>query len=146
MAMQGANVDERKVMMERGSLASARTSGSTHHRRQRGLGQVLMGDRNRRLSLKVAYVSAGNPRPLRPVSPGEVLRDELAARGWTQTELARRLDRPVQAVNEIVNARKAVTAETALGLADVLGTSAEFWMNLESAYRIGLARHRRQAG
>jgi HTH-type transcriptional regulator/antitoxin HigA len=87
-----------------------------------------------------------NRRPFRPVSPGEILRDELGARGWTQKELARKIGRPVQAVSEIANARKQITADTALSLADVFGTSPEFWMNLETNYRLDLARRRRAAG
>jgi HTH-type transcriptional regulator/antitoxin HigA len=87
-----------------------------------------------------------NRRPFRPVSPGEILRDELAARGWTQRELARKIHRPIQAVNEIVNGHKQITAETALRLAEAFGTSAEFWMNLEVGYRLDRARQRRKAG
>src|SRR5687767_3476284 len=81
-----------------------------------------------------------NPRPFRPVSPGEILRGEIEARGWTQKELAERIDRPHQAVNEIIRGRKQITAATALALAAALGTSAEFWMNLESNYRLDIAR------
>jgi HTH-type transcriptional regulator/antitoxin HigA len=87
-----------------------------------------------------------NPRPFRPVAPGEILRDELSARCWTQRQLAQRLGRPFQLVNEIINGRKQITAETALDLAEAMGTSAEFWMNLESNYRLDLARQRRKAG
>jgi HTH-type transcriptional regulator / antitoxin HigA len=87
-----------------------------------------------------------NPRPFRPVSPGEILRDELEARGWTQKELAKKIRRPAQAVNEIVTGRKQITADTALAFADAMGTSAEFWMNLEVSYRLDLARKRRMAG
>lgn len=87
-----------------------------------------------------------NLRPFRPVSPGEILRDELEARGWTQKGLAKQIGRPAQAINEIVNGRKQITAETALALSDALGTSAEFWMNLEVNYRLDLARKQRMAG
>lgn len=85
-----------------------------------------------------------NPRPFRPVSPGEILGDELRARGWTQKDLAARIGRPAQAVSEIVNGKKQITAETALELAEAFGTSAEFWMNLEVGYRLDLARRRRR--
>jgi HTH-type transcriptional regulator/antitoxin HigA len=76
--------------------------------------------------------------------PGEYIRDELEARGWTQADLAFILDRPLQAVNEILTGRKAVTPETASGLADAFGTSPEFWLNLDSAYR--LSRVKRSGG
>jgi len=84
--------------------------------------------------------SKENPRPFRPVSPGEILRDELAARGWSQKELAEKISRPYQAVNEIIRGRKQITAATALALSSVLGTSAEFWMTLESNFRLDIAR------
>ena len=41
-------------------------------------------------------------RPFRPIKPGEILQEELEARGWTQADLAEIVDRPVQAINEIV--------------------------------------------
>ncbi|MGH7213750.1 MAG: HigA family addiction module antitoxin [Tepidisphaeraceae bacterium] len=94
----------------------------------------------------VKDTGAGNPRPFHPVTPGSVLLRELEAREWTQRELASRIGRPVQAVNEIVRGRKQIVAETALELADALGTSAEFWMRLETNYRLDLARRRRRAG
>ena len=86
------------------------------------------------------FRSRQNPRPFRPVSPGEILRDELQARGWSQKKLAEKISRPYQAVNEIICGRKQITAATALALSSVLGTSAEFWMNLESNYRLDIAR------
>ena len=77
--------------------------------------------------------------------PGDFLREELATRGWTQASLAERMGRPLRSINEVINGKKAITAETAIGLASAFGTSAEFWMNLESAYRLHLARrHRRE--
>ena len=77
-----------------------------------------------------------------PIPPGEVLAEEIEARGMTQRELAARLGRPAQVVNEIIRAKKAITPETAIELGNVLGTTARFWMNLESEYRMILARKR----
>ena len=68
--------------------------------------------------------------------PGEHLRDELDARGWTQVEFAEIIGRPVQAINEIVNGKRGVTARTAREFGAALGTSAELWMNLNTAYRL----------
>ena len=82
--------------------------------------------------------------PANVVPPGESIQEELSARGWTQRELARRMRRPTQAVNEIIRGRRQVTAETALALADAFGTSAELWMGLESRYRLFLARQSRR--
>ena len=75
------------------------------------------------------------------IPPGATLAEELKARDITQSELARRMGRPVQAVNEIVRGKKAITGETALQLESVLrGISADFWMRLEADYRLVRAR------
>jgi HTH-type transcriptional regulator/antitoxin HigA len=78
------------------------------------------------------------------IPPGATLAEELAVRGLSQTELARRMRRPVQAVNEIIRGKKAITATTALQLEDVLEISADFWLRLEAAYQLNLARHARR--
>ena len=77
-----------------------------------------------------------------PISPGEVLEEELEARGMTQKELAARLGRPAQAINEIIKAKKAITPDTAIMLEKALGIDAQFWANLETDYRMTLARNR----
>ena len=76
-----------------------------------------------------------------PIPPGEVLEEELEARGMTQKELAARLGRPAQAINEIVKAKKAITPDTAIMLEKALGIDAQFWANLEIDYRMTLARN-----
>lgn len=68
--------------------------------------------------------------------PGEFLRDELEARGWTQTELADIIGRPPRVINEIIASRRAITPETARDFAAAFETSAQFWMNLETAYQL----------
>ena len=80
-------------------------------------------------------------RPYRPVTPGEILKEELDARGWTQTDFAEILGRPIQAINEIISGKKAVVPATAVELSRAMGTSPEFWLNLESAYRLDLLHH-----
>lgn len=82
-------------------------------------------------------------RPAKLVKPGDILREELAERGWSQREFADMIGKPYQAVSEIINGKKGITADTALKFADVLGTSPELWLNLESAYRLALARQKR---
>jgi HTH-type transcriptional regulator/antitoxin HigA len=74
------------------------------------------------------------------VPPGETLAEELEARKLSQSELARRMRRPVQAINEIIRGKKAVTAQTALDLEAVLGVRADFWLRLEAAYQLNAAR------
>ncbi|MCY4107732.1 MAG: HigA family addiction module antitoxin [Chloroflexi bacterium] len=77
-----------------------------------------------------------------PIPPGEILEEELEARGMTQKELAARLGRPAQAINEIIKAKKAITPHTAIGLGKVLGISPQFWMTLEADYRMALEMNR----
>lgn len=76
------------------------------------------------------------------VTPGEILAEALDERGMSQSELARRMGRPTKTVNEIVNAKAAVTPETALQLELVLGVSASLWVSLEARYRQFLATQR----
>lgn len=76
--------------------------------------------------------------------PGELLAEELEARGMTQKDLARLMNRPAQAINEIIKAKKAITPETALGLEAALGIEASLWTNLEADYRLTLARNRQR--
>jgi HTH-type transcriptional regulator/antitoxin HigA len=77
--------------------------------------------------------------------PAEYLRDELKARGWTQTDLARVLGRPLQFVNALCNGRKLITAETAWGLGQAFGTGPEVWLNLQSTYQLWIARPKSNA-
>jgi len=78
----------------------------------------------------------GKRRPARVPSPGRILRRELEARGWTQKDLAGIMGRPAQAISQIVQAKKQITPETALQLAAAFGTSARFWINLETNYQL----------
>lgn len=74
------------------------------------------------------------PKNPEAFAPGEYISEELEARGWSQLDLAEILGRPPQAVNEIIKAKRAITPDTARGLAEAFGTSAQLWMNLQSAY------------
>ncbi|NLI84498.1 MAG: HigA family addiction module antidote protein [Propionibacterium sp.] len=65
---------------------------------------------------------------------GEYLADELDARGWTQADFAEVLGRPAQFVSEIISGKKEITRESAAQIAAALGTSAEFWLNLQDSY------------
>lgn len=74
--------------------------------------------------------------------PGDTLSETLEERGLTQTELARRMSRPINAINEIVLGAKEITQDTAIELERVLGVPAHFWLARESRYREHLARER----
>jgi addiction module HigA family antidote len=76
------------------------------------------------------------------VKPGDILRKELHARGMTQRELARRMGRPYQAINEIINGKKHITPQTAIQLGRVFGTGSEIWLGLEYDYRLAVQREK----
>jgi antitoxin HigA-1 len=78
---------------------------------------------------------------MRPVHPGEILRDELAELGLSARAFAKALDIPVNRVTQILRAQRGVSADTALRLARYFGTSAEFWMDLQSDYELRRTRH-----
>ena len=71
---------------------------------------------------------------MRPIHPGEQLQDELDELGLSGAAFAANIDVPANRINEILRQRRGITADTALRLARYFGTSAEFWMNLQSAY------------
>jgi HTH-type transcriptional regulator/antitoxin HigA len=75
---------------------------------------------------------------------GEMLADELEARGWTQAEFAEILNRPAQFVSEIISGKKEITRESATQIAAALGTSPELWLSMQDRYylrRQGLDAH-----
>lgn len=74
--------------------------------------------------------------PAEVFPPGDFLREELEAREWSQQELADILDRPARLISELIAGKRAVTPETAKGLAEAFGTSPDYWMNLESQYQL----------
>ncbi len=80
-----------------------------------------------------------------PIPPGEYLAEVLAAKGMTQAELARRIGRPTQAVNEIVKGVKSITHTTALELERALGVPAHIWTGLEDRYQLIRAREKEKA-
>lgn len=78
---------------------------------------------------------------MRPIHPGEILREEfLAPLGMSVNALAVALHVPVTRMHEIVKERRAVTPDTALRLARYFGASAEFWLNLQTAYELRVAK------
>jgi HTH-type transcriptional regulator/antitoxin HigA len=72
--------------------------------------------------------------------PGDFIREELEARGWTRGDLARIIDRSERAVNELINGRRGVTPEIALALSAAFDTSPEFWMNLQNMHALAHAQ------
>ena len=70
------------------------------------------------------------------IHPGEHLGEELKELGMSAAELARKLDVPTNRVTGILNGQRSITGDTALRLAHFFGTSAEFWLNLQSLYEL----------
>jgi antitoxin HigA-1 len=77
-----------------------------------------------------------------PIHPGEHLAEELEALDMSAAELARRLKVPTNRITEILNRQRAITGDTALRLAHFFGTSAQFWLNLQSLYDLRIAEHK----
>ncbi|MEH2241760.1 HigA family addiction module antitoxin [Nostoc sp.] len=71
-------------------------------------------------------------------TPGKILSREIEAPGWTQKDLAEIIGRPVQTINKIIRSSGQITSETAIELSQALGTSPEFWTNLEAKYQVYL--------
>lgn len=76
------------------------------------------------------------------IHPGEHLAEELDALGMSASELARQLKVPTNRVTGILNCQRAITGDTALRLGHFFGTSAEFWLNLQSLYDLRLAEQK----
>lgn len=74
--------------------------------------------------------------PAEVFAPGELIKDEIEARGWSQIELAEVLGRPGRLVSELIAGKRAITPETAKGLGQAFGTGAQFWLNMESSYQL----------
>ena len=81
-------------------------------------------------------------KKLPPTHPGEILKEELEARGISLNKLSRDIRIPLSRVSLIANGRRAVTADTALRLARYFGTSAQVWMNLQSTYDLEIAERK----
>lgn len=83
----------------------------------------------------IKYMRSGIPA----IHPGERLAEELEALNMSAAELARKLRVPTNRVTQILNGRRSITGDTALRLAHFFGTSAQFWLNLQSLYELRVA-------
>ena len=85
--------------------------------------------------------SAMQPSHRPPTRPGEMLLEEfLKPLAMTQADAAERMKMSTNRLNELIRGRRGVTADTALRLAELLGTTPEFWMNLQNACDLYEAR------
>ena len=84
-------------------------------------------------------------RKLAPIHPGEILLEEfMKPHGLSQNALARALNVPPRRINEIVQEKRGITADTALRLARCFGTTAELWTGLQADYDLRLVRYERE--
>jgi len=79
---------------------------------------------------------------IEPIHPGEHLAEELTELGMSAAEFSRQIGVPTNRITQILNGRRSITGDTALRLAHFFGTSAEFWLNLQSLYEIRLAEQK----
>jgi len=75
-----------------------------------------------------------------PIHPGEHLADELEEIGINGNQLAKRLNVPPNRISQIINGKRAITADTAMRLGRFFGTGAVIWMNLQQKYDLEIAR------
>jgi len=80
--------------------------------------------------------------PVTAIHPGEHLAEELDALDMSAAELARRLRVPTNRVTQILNGTRSITGDTALRLGHFFGTSAQFWLNLQSLYELRIAEQK----
>jgi addiction module HigA family antidote len=83
---------------------------------------------------------ANNLYPSEPIHPGELLRDELEARGISQAKLAKGIGMSPSILNEIINGKRAITTEYALLLEAALDIDADFWLKTQGDYNKQIAR------
>ena len=76
---------------------------------------------------------------MRPVHPGEILREELEALGLSANALAKALDVPANRITAILRGERGVTADTALRLSRFFGTTPQVWMNLQKNFELRVA-------
>jgi addiction module HigA family antidote len=85
-------------------------------------------------------------QPKNPFHPGEILLEEfLEPLGMSQAAFAEKIGWTKARVNELVRGKRGVTAEAALDLAEILGTSPKLWMNLQATYDLNRAQKARSA-
>ncbi|MDI9570073.1 MAG: HigA family addiction module antitoxin [Pseudomonadota bacterium] len=78
---------------------------------------------------------------MRPIHPGEVLKEELAEINMTANAFAKALHVPANRITAILNGTRSITADTALRISIFFGTTPEFWLNLQTTYDLKVARN-----
>ena len=90
------------------------------------------------MMLKSQIITRG--KAMKPIHPGRILKREIQARGLSANKLALALRVPSGRITQIINAKRGISAETALRLSRYFGNSSRFWMNLQTRYDIELQK------
>ena len=84
-------------------------------------------------------------RPKNPIHPGEILLEEfLNPKGITQRAFSKKVKWTTARLNELIKGKRGISAESALDLAEALGTSPEVWMSLQASYDLRMAELKRK--
>lgn len=83
-------------------------------------------------------------QPSKPIHPGEILKDELEARGMSQRKFAAVIGISYSVLNEVINGKRPITTDTALKIEAATEIPAYIWVNMQSAYNMQMARHDRK--
>ena len=78
--------------------------------------------------------------PSKPIHPGEILKDELEGLNISAAELARAIKVPANRISQILTGKRNLSADTSLRLGKLFGTGPQFWLNLQTAYELDLAK------
>src|SRR5712671_6751762 len=100
---------------------------------------VLVGNRSVKRRVRGLSLSGKKTMTRPAIHPGEILADELNELQITPTELSRQISVPPNRISQIIQGKRAITGDTALRLGHWFQTSAQFWLNLQSAYDLRVA-------
>jgi len=110
-------------------------SSGTQARQKASRSSIIISEVNTRMAGKMVTKNR-----LPPIHPGEILREEfLSPLGMSANELALALRVPATRINDIVNERRGITADTALRLSRYFGTTPKFWMNMQASWELEVA-------
>lgn len=80
------------------------------------------------------FMATNKVLPYKPTHPGEILKDELEARGIKQKDFVKEIGLPATVLNELIKGKRSITVDTAILLEAALGIDAKFWMNFQTQY------------
>lgn len=121
------------IEFEKDYLRELYTDGKTSDKKHRYQPEVIRG-------YQKAVFLLSELQPSMPIHPGEILKDELEARGMSQRKFASLIGVSYSVLNEVVNGKRPLTTEYALKIEAATGIPAYMWVNMQSAYNMQMAR------